>query len=163
MKAFRIVIKLTIIGAFLLISNFNVLAQEDLIVLGKVQYVYDGDTYLIKSEDNEEIKVRLLHIDCPEKDQTYGKEATQYAESRILGASVKVYIKSYDQYGRALGLIMEENGSVFNFELIALGFAWHYSKYSDDLAASALMQFAKESRSGLWAHPNPEAPWNFRN
>ena len=74
MKDFRIVIKTTIVAVFLLLSNFNVLAQEDEIVLGKVQYVYDGDTYLIKSEDNKEIKVRLLHIDCPEKDQTYGKE-----------------------------------------------------------------------------------------
>ncbi|MEQ8580052.1 MAG: thermonuclease family protein [Balneola sp.] len=164
MKKTRTVFKHFLIAPILFLAIFTCRAQEeDIIIKGKVSIVYDGDTYLINTSDNQEIKVRLLHIDCPEKDQPYGAEAKYYAESRIKGRNVIVYIKDYDQYDRALGLVMEENGSVFNYELLTLGYAWHYAKYSDDLAASALQQFAKESSTGLWAFPNPIAPWNYRN
>jgi micrococcal nuclease len=39
----------------------------------KVIHIADGDTITVLNEANEQIKIRLSGIDCPEKAQAYGR------------------------------------------------------------------------------------------
>jgi len=147
----------------LILSMFTVCGQDGLYT-GKVKSVLDGDTYIVtENGTGDELRVRLIHIDCPESNQEFGKEATEYAKSRVLGRTVKILSTGLDQYGRVLGLVVEENGNIFNYELLTMGYAWHYAKYSSDISASALEQFARQSKSGLWINDDAVAPWKFRN
>jgi len=49
-----------------------------------------------------------------------------------------------------------------NQEMVRRGMAWHFIRYSDDEALAALEKEARKNRIGLWADPNPVAPWEFR-
>ena len=40
--------------------------------------------------------------------------------------------------------------------------AWHYKQYSKDAALAKAETDAKEAKKGLWADPNPTAPWDYR-
>jgi micrococcal nuclease len=156
-------------GCFIVVlSTMTILTQplfgqtKPDVVSCKIVKVLDGDTYVVEKADKTQFKVRLLHIDCPEKDQPFGKEATNYAKERIEGHQVLIVIKDYDQYGRALALVVEENGTIFNFELITFGYAWQYVKYSEDVSASILQEFAMNSKMGIWSTPGAIAPWEWR-
>jgi endonuclease YncB( thermonuclease family) len=46
--------------------------------------------------------------------------------------------------------------------MIATGNAWHYEDYSRDPSLAALQSQAQSQQLGLWAQPNPVAPWDFR-
>lgn len=97
--------------------------------------VIDGDTIDILL-DNEEIRVRLLGIDCPEsvspdesKNTIEGKYASIYTDSVLLSKDVYLeYDKEkYDQYNRLLAYVYyyDLNGNLimFNRELLQNGYA----------------------------------------
>lgn len=68
-------------------------------------------------------KIRLEHVNCPEKDTMEGKDATWFTESVVLGEpSVIVVVKNHreDKYGRILGTIMIGDKSLAD-EIIAGG------------------------------------------
>ena len=44
---------------------------------GKVVHVADGDTITVLKDGNEQVKVRLYGIDCPEKGQAFGTRANR--------------------------------------------------------------------------------------
>ena len=50
----------------------------------KVIHIADGDTITVLNDTNEQIKIRLNGIDCPEKAQAYGNKAKQFT---ITGSS----------------------------------------------------------------------------
>ena len=50
-----------------------------------------------------------------------------------------------------------------NEHLVANGWAWHYKQYSTDTKLAQLETSAKAGGTGLWAHPNPLPPWEFRS
>jgi endonuclease YncB( thermonuclease family) len=50
-----------------------------------------------------------------------------------------------------------------NKELVKLGLAWHYKQYNSDPEFSQLESEARALRIGLWSHPNPVEPWNYRH
>jgi len=60
-----------------------------------------------------------------------------------------------------LGDVFVNNLNV-NREMIKRGMAWHYKQYSDDETLAQLEVEARRNKSGLWADPNPVAPWEFR-
>lgn len=128
---------------------------------GKVIRVSDGDTIRVQTT-TEELKIRLFGIDCPEKDQPYGKEAQQRVYQLAFGKNVKVVQKSKDRYGRVVAEIMLPNGQNLNELLVKEGLAWHYTQYSNSLILAKLQREAKQQRRGLWADPNPVAPWEHR-
>ncbi|WP_421946230.1 thermonuclease family protein [Pedobacter sp.] len=49
-----------------------------------------------------------------------------------------------------------------NQEMVKLGMAWHFKKYSSDVTYAALENNARRNRIGLWKEPNPIAPWEWR-
>ena len=68
----------------------------------------------------------------------------------------------FDMGGRMIGEIINEEGINVNKEMVRLGYAWHFKKYSDDFSYDELEKEARNSRRGLWQDSNPIAPWDFR-
>lgn len=147
--------------ASLLIILFSFLSLFDAKdIKGKVIKVIDGDTIIVLVE-NEQIKVRLDGIDCPEKKQDYGEKARKFTENLCAGKTVKIISSGKDRYRRVLGSVLVGKVNV-NKELLKAGLAWHYKHFNKDKELSALEFAAKEKKIGLWYHKNPIPPWDFR-
>ena len=95
---------------------------------GKCVSITDGDTIKILL-DNQQIKVRLEGIDCPERDQPFGQKAKAFIGELCHGKVVTVTDMGEDRYGRTLGVVMVGNKNV-NQELIKAGLAWHFKRYN---------------------------------
>jgi endonuclease YncB( thermonuclease family) len=145
---------------YLLIISINISGQE--VITGIATKVYDGDTFTLVTEENASIKIRVVGIDAPEKDQKHGVVARDFARNLIDNKKVTVYLEPGQTYGRRLGVVITSNGKHFNYEMVKRGHAWHYKHYNSDKFLSAAENEAKESKVGLWADNNPEAPWEYR-
>lgn len=128
---------------------------------GKVVAVKDGDTYEILYE-GKAVKVRLEHIDCPEKGQPFGKAAKEYASELCYGkiARVESHGKT-DRYQRLIAEVYIDQTCV-NKDLLENGLAWHYTKYSKDAEYAKLEEEARKFERGLWADHYPSPPWEWR-
>lgn len=154
------------------IPNFGLLAQkqngkqEKLIPKQSKNYkvikVKDGDTIVILM-DNQELKIRLNHIDCPEKKQPYGTKAKQYVSDACFGKKIRLIHKNkYDKYGRLIAEIILPNGQNLNKNLVKNGLAWHYKKHSTDAEYAQLERTARNKKINLWSEKQPIAPWDWR-
>jgi endonuclease YncB( thermonuclease family) len=131
---------------------------------GKVVKVMDGDTLQIK-KGKELIKIRLYGVDCPEKKQRYGTEATAFATQLFLNKKVRVEAVHTDQYGRTVALV-SAGRKMLNRELVREGYAWVYPAYCKRQPLCAelckLEEKAKKKKKGLWQQKRPLAPWTWR-
>lgn len=158
-------------------SNTQPTLQDNVITLNTkielveayVTKVVDGDTIWVKIE-NEEKKVRLIGINCPEytkEIELYGKEATEYTTQKLLNKIVYLQkdVSETDSYNRLLRYVWtekieeinEENISkyLFNYALCYEGLA--KSKYynPDTLFQEYLnnaQNSAKENKRGMWSN-----------
>lgn len=128
----------------------------------KVIGVSDGDTIIALDRSNNQIKVRLEGIDCPEKGQDFGERAKQATVQLCFGKEVTIQKTGLDQYGRMLAYVFVDDLCV-NKQLISLGMAWHFKKYNMDQELARLELKAREKKIGLWSQPNPIAPWDWRH
>jgi micrococcal nuclease len=127
----------------------------------KVVGVKDGDTYVVLYQDYA-YTLRLAHIDCPEKNQPFGKNAKQYGSQFCFGKTVLVKKEEKtDRNGRWIGEIVVE-GKSLNQSLVYNGLAWHFKKYSKSKLYHQLEQDARVTKKGLWVDPNAIAPWEWR-
>jgi endonuclease YncB( thermonuclease family) len=66
-----------------------------------------------------------------------------------------------------VGKVLAE-GTDCNLLQVERGLAWHYKQYQreqparDRLAYSGAQERAREHHTGLWAHPTPLPPWDYR-
>lgn len=128
---------------------------------GKVVSVKDGDTIGVLW-DGKEVRVRLAHIDCPERGQPFGQPAKQLTSDLCYGKDVKVtQVDAPDRFGRLIAAV-HVDGQCVNMELVRAGFAWHFLKYSSDSTYSALESLARRDKAGLWGEALPVAPWDWR-
>jgi endonuclease YncB( thermonuclease family) len=110
----------------------------------------------------EEVKIRLHGVDCPEKNQDFGTRAHQFAADLVFSREVEVHPLERDRYGRLVATVHCE-GKSLGEELVRAGLAWWYRRYApDDAVLEALEQEAREAGRGLWSHPHPLPPWEFR-
>jgi micrococcal nuclease len=128
---------------------------------GKVLEVLDGDSIMILHDDVEE-QVRLNGIDCPEKNQAYGKKAKDFTSRMVLGKAVTVKGHEVDRDGRIMGDVLLADGTSLNRELVKVGLAWWFWKYSQDHTLRDLETEARDEKRGLWRDPIPIPPWVFR-
>lgn len=124
-----------------------------------VEKVIDGDTF--KIEGNR--RVRLLGIDTPEIknknkgeiDLDYGDEAREYADKRLEGKKVYMEydVRKKDKFGRILAYVFLDDGTFFNAELLAEGYA-HLLTIAPDVKYvdlfKKLAREAKVNERGLW-------------
>jgi endonuclease YncB( thermonuclease family) len=123
--------------------------------------IVDGDTMTVLKTDNTQEKVRLASIDTPEKGQPYGTKAKDALANLVFGETVRVEVVTVDRYGRTVGSVWLGDLNA-NAEMVRLGYAWVYRKYSDDPALLALEAEARVAKKGLWADLNPVPPWEWR-
>lgn len=127
---------------------------------GKIVNVSDGDTVTLLSEDNEQIKIRLWGIDCPERSQDYGRKATERTKDLCYGKTIRIDCKGKDKYGRTLGIVYVDSVNV-NETLIKEGLAWKY-KTTGFAHYVDLEDEARAQKLNIWSMPNAIAPWDYR-
>ena len=128
---------------------------------GKSAKIVDGDTFDLLTSSGQTVRIRLDGIDCPEKNQPFGKDATQRLTELISGKSLRVTGDKKDRDGRLIGTVFAQKVNV-NQTLVRDGYAWHFKQYSKDTTLAALEQEARTRRVGLWADAQPIAPWDWR-
>ena len=107
------------------------------------------------------VSASLLLAGCNDSTVTSGADKA--------GKSVKVAYAKTDQYDRIVGAVFTDSCQYVNLSQVATGMAWFYKAYQCEVSAAVRHQFtqaqdqAVESRSGLWAQNDPEAPWFYRN
>ena len=155
--------KSIIILLFTLFTNCIVHSQTQIpkTFQAKVVGIKDGDTFKVLY-NNSEITIRLNHIDCPEKNQPYGKNAKWKASDLCFGKMVKIVSNGKkDRYKRLIAEVYFNNINI-NKELVKNGLAWHFKKYSSDVEYAKIERQARKSKVGLWKEKNPIAPWDWR-
>ncbi|HBI14440.1 MAG TPA: nuclease [Desulfobulbaceae bacterium] len=144
---------------FLILAADRALGWE-----GVVVKVLDGDSLRVQREGRL-VEIRLYGIDAPEYRQAYSNRARQRTRELLYRQTVAVEEKDVDRYGRIVALVSCQ-GLLINRELVRSGLAWHYSKYcrSQPLCRelAALEQGARSAGIGLWADPEPVAPWEWK-
>lgn len=128
--------------------------------MSKVIAVLDGDTVLIRHGGGM-LKVRLVDIDAPEKDQPFGASSQRSLANMVLGKQVKFVSQAMDVYGRMIARLSVQ-GVEINAEQIRLGMAWEYSHYHSNHELIALEAEARAMPRGLWAQRAPTPPWEWR-
>lgn len=133
---------------------------------GTVVRVQDGDSVLVAPAGaQKDITVRLYGIDAPELHQQGGRAAHRALQALLpVGRNVDVEEMDTDRYNRVVGLVTTE-GTTVNKALLQQGQAWYNSRFCKARFCrewKKVAQNAKKEKAGLWARPNPEAPWNWR-
>jgi micrococcal nuclease len=131
---------------------------------GEVIKVLDGDTLHVQ-RGREVVKVRLYGVDCPEKRQSFGSQATRFTTEFILHKKAKVEIMDTDRYGRTVGIV-SVGRKMLNRELVRSGYAWTYNTYCKKqplcTELNTLEERARKRKVGLWQEKKPLAPWEWR-
>jgi len=128
----------------------------------KVIGVTDGDTIVVLTDNNKQIKIRLEGIDCPESSQDFGEKAKQATVDKKKKKRVRVKETGKDKYGRTLAFVFV-NDLCVNNELIKEGMAWHYRENNHNPGLAELEQQARAGKIGLWSQSAPIPPWDFRH
>ncbi|MDP2100859.1 MAG: thermonuclease family protein [Methylotenera sp.] len=141
--------------------TFSLAAHAETIE-GRVVGVSDGDTLTILDADNAQFKIRLAAIDAPEKAQAFGQRGKEKLSDICYGKHASVTVVDTDRYGRTVGEVVCD-GTNANETMIKSGLAWVYRKYAKGYGhLYAFEEEAKAAKRGLWADPNPTAPWEWR-
>ena len=128
---------------------------------GTVVKVIDGDTFDMIFEEKK-IRVRMFGIDSPERGQAFNVKAKEFTASVIAGKEVSVIIRNKDRYERFVCDVYVGDSTYVNAEIVKAGYAWHFTRYSDDVQFTELQEEARNDKRGLWQDSNPVAPWEFR-
>ncbi len=123
--------------------------------------VYDGDTIEVMAGGPRSVRVRLHAIDSPEKGQPFSNVARKRTRELVEGRRVRVEVRDRDQYDRLVARIYIDDRDLSE-QLISEGLAWHYTRYSSELALGQAQRQARKARRGLWQDPDPVPPWEFR-
>jgi len=143
-------------------EDFQVYDQREFAVV----HVVDGDTLDIAVKDRTtgkaKTRVRLWGVDTPETASSpqgakhYGEDAKAFAKAAAEGKRVQIRLepkkKNRDRYGRLLGYVFLDDGTMLNERLIAEGYAFAEERFEHvykerflELAARA-----KKEKAGLW-------------
>lgn len=126
--------------------------------------ISDGDTLKARCTDagaTTTTVVRLAEIDAPEKGQPFGRQSKQSLAALCFQKQATIRPHSKDRYGRTVARV-ECDGQDASAEQVRSGMAWAYTKYLTDQSIMGLELQARAERRGLWAYPNPVAPWDYR-
>jgi endonuclease YncB( thermonuclease family) len=130
---------------------------------GKVAEVVDGESIAVISQ-NHPVKVRLIGVAAPEKNQSFAGIARQHLSDLILDKYVFVRVSALRD-GYLVGQVLLGDMDVCA-QMIRDGVGW-YNK-SDESSLSeverqvyqASQEAARSERRGLWQEDSPQAPWD---
>lgn len=145
----------------LLIATMLLVSTPALATTCKIVGISDGDTATCLTSSKNQIKIRFDQIDAPEKKQPFGTQARQTLANMIFGKQVTLKTKTTDRYGRTVAEVFVGHTNV-NKAMVEQGMAWAYREYMTDTDYLRLEGIAKSAKRGLWSHPNPIYPQDFR-
>ncbi|MCI5210352.1 MAG: thermonuclease family protein [Candidatus Electrothrix sp. ATG2] len=127
--------------------------------------VEDGDTIRVLLNDSPFI-VTLYGIDSPERTQPHGMKAVQVITKLINRKKVNLLIYDKDGKSRRCLAVVSVGKKNVNELLVKGGHAWvkkeHcYESFCADWLSS--QKKAQRAKKGLWAYPDPIAPWVWRS
>lgn len=94
---------------------------------GSVQRIVDGDTLRLQGL---EPSIRIWGLDAPERGHPGGAEATNVLQSLVTGQVLTCRIRDIDRYDRIVGQCYLSDGKDIAAEMIRLGVATEYCRYS---------------------------------
>jgi endonuclease YncB( thermonuclease family) len=124
--------------------------------------VVDGDTIEVAGT-----RIRLHGIDAPESKQLClrgnvswrcGIRSTEALREMVHGTIISCQERDVDRYGRIVA-VCHANDTNLNAQMVSLGMAVAYQKYSEDFLV--LEALAKANKIGLWAGKFV-LPWEWR-
>jgi endonuclease YncB( thermonuclease family) len=130
---------------------------------GTIKKIIDGDTVTAKIRGTLlPVTVHLFGIDAPELDQKWGERSKGYLEHLISETSKSVTFQIVQSNGRRskVAWMRLQNGFVFNYEAVRLGWAWEKDSGDDELIL--LQEQAQKHSYGMWADTTKEEPWVWR-
>ncbi len=140
----------------------SVCAAQAATLTARVTDVHDGDTITVRVR-TKSIPIRLVHIDAPELDQSWGRQSRRSLQELIRVEEVRVRTKGKDKYSRTLGEVTRvRDGLDVNLEQVRRGMAWSYTRGAARPAFDSAEQKAHEARIGLWQEATPMRPSNWR-
>lgn len=128
---------------------------------GTVIKIVDGDTFDMLTSEKKTIRIRMNGIDCPERKQDFYQAAKDALGRMIFKKKVEIIVTGRDRNRRVIATVFC-NGQDINLAMVQNGYAWHYKKYSADSSLARAEIQARKKKTGLWAKPDPIAPWSFR-
>ncbi|WP_238784891.1 thermonuclease family protein [Blattabacterium cuenoti] len=123
--------------------------------------IYDGDTFRIETKKMEEYRIRIADIDCPEKNQSYGREAKNFLTKKILNQTVLIKNIKIDKYNRIVGLVFYEKNKDLGKDILESGLAWVW-KFSKNVPYKRIESQARKQKIGIWKKNNPIDPYDWR-
>lgn len=126
--------------------------------------VSDGDTLTARCETArgfENLKIRLAEIDAPEKGQAFGSRSKQRLAELCFGKHADVAVTDKDRYLRTVAHVSCEKVDA-GTEQVRAGMAWVFDRYVTDRSLYDVQEAARTAHRGLWADPQPTAPWVWR-
>lgn len=151
------------VALLVLVLALVVQARAEDVIIGKVVRVADGDTVAV-FENRTQHRIRLFGIDAPERRQDFSNKAKQFVSELVFGKQVRVAKHDIDRYDRIVGIVYVGNVCV-NEELVRNGLAWVYRYYCKIPLCGDWLELEAQARAGkvgLWSHPDPVPPWEFR-
>ena len=120
-------------------------------------YCLDGDSFVAEL-NGKEIEIRMLAIDCPEKEDAYGIEARDFSKEILENAEEIELVEEKnsgkrDKYDRYLFWVFAD-GELLQFKLVENGLAkvdYLYGDYSYTPELIRLEKTARENRLGIWS------------
>ena len=127
---------------------------------------FDGDSFIVTSVDGRQTEVRLFGIDAPERRQPWSRRSREALRGLVKDREVLLEEVTVDTYGRTVAVVYRSSdGLEINREMIRLGHAWVYRRYTSDPSLIALEDEARGAGVGLWSLPEAERlpPWQWRS
>ena len=128
---------------------------------GRCVKVYDGDTIEVMAGGPQSLRIRLHAIDAPEKGQPFSNVARKRTRELAEGKRVRIEVRDRDQYDRLVARVYID-GRDLSEQLVREGLAWHYTRYSSEIALGNAQREARRAKRGLWRDSDPEPPWEYR-
>ena len=135
--------------------------------------VQDGDSFVMRDDLGNRIRVRISGIDAPEKSQAFADRSRQHLRDLMRDARIRLEPVKVDVFTRTVARVWvlsddDKTGRDAGLAQIEAGLAWHFKRYRSDQHDQDAARYAKAERAarteglGLWRDPNPQAPWDFR-
>lgn len=136
-------------------------------LFGVALSVVDGDSLVLRTDDDRRLQIRIAGIDAPEKGQPFSDVSRRHLAGLMRDRTLRVAPLRLDRYGRTVADVATPEVDV-GLAQIRAGLAWHFERYASAQppaqrsAYAAAQAQARESRLGLWAEDRPVPPWTHR-
>jgi len=134
-------------------------------ITGKVVEVNEGDEITIFNL-NRKVRIKLMAIDAPEKDQAFGAAAKQHLFDLVNDKFVSVEYQGVGQHSILIGRVLAEGNDICA-QMIRDGAAWFDASNQNLLTQEQREiyyqseQAARSEKRGLWQGGDAIAPWEF--